>query len=181
MQLLTQDRLVTTLLAPYERLAKQPSPALDTILFKPSTTPLSSTLRAFRHGYYIVAAITIVTLIADLGLNIVISGVPYAKGQTWRQSKVSFYMALGILGFMVLVAVSLLVSRLRGLRLPRQPDNLGAVMSYLAAGDLSTQVEKSESVAKDGGELDEGVLQTEYELTEIIRDDGTCAWTVHAV
>jgi hypothetical protein len=70
--------------APWNRLATRPSCADDTILFNPSITPISSTFRAIRHGYYSVGAIAMITLLADVGLNTVIGGVAYTTGQTKR-------------------------------------------------------------------------------------------------
>ena len=62
--------------APYERLAKKSSSSDGTVLFTATTTPLVSTARALHHGYFIVAIVTIVTIIGDLALNVVIGGVP---------------------------------------------------------------------------------------------------------
>lgn len=58
----------------------------STILFKPSITPISSTVRAFRHGYFTVGAVTVATLLADIGLHTVIGGIAYTTGQTSRES-----------------------------------------------------------------------------------------------
>lgn len=63
-------------MAPYERLAKKSSSADGTVLFKATTTPLVSTARALYHGYFVVAIVTILTIIGDLALNVVIGGVP---------------------------------------------------------------------------------------------------------
>lgn len=71
--------------APWNRLATGGSSADSTILFEPTITPVSSSFRAFRHGYFSVGAITKVTLLADVGLNTVISGVAYTTGQTKRK------------------------------------------------------------------------------------------------
>lgn len=62
-------------IAPYQRLTKKPSSSESTISFKPSTTPVVSTVRALNNRYFVVAAVGIVVLVADLCLSVVIGGV----------------------------------------------------------------------------------------------------------
>ncbi|KAK3066457.1 hypothetical protein LTR53_017191, partial [Teratosphaeriaceae sp. CCFEE 6253] len=163
--------------APYTRLARHPSPAKSTIPFTPHNTPVFATLGALRHGYYLVALLTFTTLTGE-ALNIVISGIPYATGQTWSQFLVSTYLSLAVLGLMLLVCAVLIFSRTREPKVPRHPDTVGAVMSYLCASQVLRDFEGTDG--QDEGERDRRIrlLGKRYTFEERRRGDGRHAWTV---
>lgn len=164
-------------MAPYNRLNKRPTPAARTILFKSSSTQVSSTIRHVRNGYYLVGAITILGLAGE-GLNIVISGIPYAPGQGWTQYVASTYISVAILGLMAVVTAVVIVMRFREPRIPRQPTTLGAVMSYLCGSKMLDDFEGIECL--DAKMRDEQVRSwgKKYEFAETVRRDGMPAWTV---
>jgi hypothetical protein len=85
-------------------MANKPSSPASTILFTPHNTPVSSTIHTLQHGYYFVAALTLMTFLAEV-MSAVISGVPFAAGKTWSQLLVSSKMSLTISGIMIVVAV----------------------------------------------------------------------------
>ncbi|KAK1823265.1 hypothetical protein LTR12_002338 [Friedmanniomyces endolithicus] len=168
------------IVAPYTRLAHHPSSAKSTILFTPHNTPFLATLTAIWNRYFLVAIITFVTLTAE-GLNIVISGVPYATGQTWTQFLVSIYMSLGILGLMVVVFVLVILSRRREPKMPRKPDTVGAVMSYLSTSKMLHGFEGVDW--QDGEERDRRIrlVGKRYTFLQRRREDGKEAWSVDEV
>ncbi|KAK1809714.1 hypothetical protein LTR12_015937 [Friedmanniomyces endolithicus] len=168
------------IVAPYTRLAHHPSSAKSTILFTPHNTPFLATLTAIWNRYFLVAIITFVTLTAE-GLNIVISGVPYATGQTWTQFLVSIYMSLGILGLMVVVSVLVILSRRREPKMPRKPDTVGAVMSYLSTSKMLHDFDGVDW--QDGEERDRRIrlVGKRYTFLQRRREDGKQAWSVDEV
>lgn len=164
-------------MAPYIRLSKGPSKPRSTILFTPSNTPLLSTVTTVRHGYFFVAAITCVTLLGE-ALNILISGVPYGTGQTWLQFLISTYASMGILGIMIIVITVVIIKRRSEPKIPRKPDTLGGVMSYMSGSRLVDDFEGAEwqdEQTRDRSIID---LRKQYEFKEKIRRDGKVAWTV---
>ncbi|KAK0258987.1 hypothetical protein LTS09_006275 [Friedmanniomyces endolithicus] len=168
------------IIAPYTRLAHHQSSAKSTILFTPQNTPFLATLTAIWNRYFLVAIITFVTLTAE-GLNIVISGVPYATGQTWTQFLVSIYMSLGILGLMVAVSVLVILSRRREPKMPRKPDTVGAVMSYLSTSKMLHDFEGVDW--QDGEERDRRIrlVGKRYTFLQRRREGGKEAWSVDEV
>ena len=173
---LTSD-VASIVTAPYIRLAKQPYSSSSTILFEPSSTPVSSTYKAIRHRYNAVAVITVVTLLAE-GLNIVIAGVPYATGETWMQFSVSAYMSIAILGIMIIVVAFVIFSRTYEPRMPRTPGTLGAVMSYISGSRMLDDFQGTEVL--DVWTRNRMIRQRgkKYEFKETVRKDGKYAWTV---
>ncbi|TKA38548.1 hypothetical protein B0A54_09483 [Friedmanniomyces endolithicus] len=168
------------IVAPYTRLAHHPSSAKSTILFTPHNTTVLATLTAIWNRYFLVAIVTFVTLTAE-GLNIVISGVPYATGQTWTQFLVSIYMSLGILGLMVVVSVLVVLSRRREPKMPRKPDTVGTVMSYLSTSKMLHDFDGVDW--QDGEERDRRIrlVGKRYTFLQRRREDGKQAWSVDEV
>lgn len=164
-------------MAPYIRLSHRPSSAASTILLTPTSTPLTSTIRSFRHRYFFAASITILTLFAE-ALNVVISGVPYASGQTLTQYLVSSYMSLAILGLMILVSIAMIVRRFREPEIPRKPNTLGAVMSYLCSSRMLDDFEGTEGLDERTMRMRFRGTGKKYEFSETVRRDGKLAWTV---
>ena len=117
-------------MAPYQRLAQGPAPARSTLYFRPHLTPISSTFHAVRHGYYLVACLTLMTLLAEV-LSVVISGVPFAPAEVWQQLIISVGVSLAILSLMLIVVIMLVFYRRSEIELPRHPDTLGVSMSYM--------------------------------------------------
>jgi hypothetical protein len=164
-------------MAPYIRLSRGPSSPRGTILFTPSSTPISSTWKSLRSGYILVTVITLITLLAE-GLNLTISGVPYASGQTWQQFIVSTYISMAVLAIMIITSTLVIIFRFREPRIPRKPDTLGAVMSYMSGSrmlDDLASVEHTEGFARDRSIVQAG---KRYDFKEAFRIDGKVAWKV---
>lgn len=142
-----------------------------------TSTPISSTVRTLLDRYFLVSAITIVTLAAE-GLNIVISGIPYANGQMHVQLIVSTYISIAILGLMIIVTAAIIILRFREPKIPRKPATLGAVMSYLCSSRMLDDFEGTECL--DERSRDQRVRSwcKKYEFTETVRRDGKLAWAL---
>ncbi|KAF7189323.1 hypothetical protein HII31_09301 [Pseudocercospora fuligena] len=167
----------SVVMTPFIRLAKGPTSARGTIVFEPSNTPIVSTWRALRSGYWFAAVVSVTTLLGE-GLNIVISGVPYATAQTWQQFLISAYMSIAILSIMILVSAGVIFNRKHEPRIPVHPDTLGAKMSYLAGARMLDDFEGSEH--ERPAVRDERVrhLRKEYEFRPTVRKDGRRTWLV---
>ncbi|EMC94978.1 hypothetical protein BAUCODRAFT_149017 [Baudoinia panamericana UAMH 10762] len=169
------------IMAPYKRLAKRACPPRSTILFTPHNTPFVSTFTTLWHGYVFSSLVTAVTLTAE-ALNIVISGVPYATGETWMQFLISAYMSLVILGIMIVVVVMVIASRLQEPAMPRKPDTLGSVMSYLCGSKCLDDFEGAEWHDERTRDWRIRLLGKSYAFRETTRPrDGKLAWTVDNV
>jgi hypothetical protein len=80
---------------------------------------------------------------------------------------------------MLVVAVMLIVSRFREVTLPRRPDTLGAVISYMAGSPLD-HVEKTKYMIDSSGNDKLWVMDKKYSLEQVAREDSQFAWTVIA-
>ncbi|KAK5698206.1 hypothetical protein LTR97_007167 [Elasticomyces elasticus] len=168
------------IVGPYKQLAHRPSYAKSTILFTPHNTPFLATISALLNRYFLIAIITFTTLTAE-ALNIVVSGVPYATGQTWMQFLVSIYMSMSILGFMIIVSAVVIMMRIREPKMPRKPDHIAAVMSYLSSSRLLHDFEGVDW--QDGEDRDRRIqlVGKRYTFEQRRRDDGKHAWVVDEV
>ena len=83
------------------------------------------------HLYFFPSVFSFTAVLADV-LVILAAVIPYGPGRMWQEFLISAYTCMGILGLMVLCIIGLLFWR-RGLSMPRKPDTVGAVMTYLCA------------------------------------------------
>ncbi|KAK3677954.1 hypothetical protein LTR78_002049 [Recurvomyces mirabilis] len=163
-------------MAPYQRLANGPAPARSTLYFQSHLTPVFSTIYTVRHGYYVVASLTLMTLLAE-GLSVVISGVPFAPAEVWQQLIISVGMSLAILALMLIVVLVLVVYRRSEIELPRHPDTLGVAMSYVCGSrflDILGELDSPKASATVHAES----LDKLYEFRKKVRIDGKTAWTM---
>jgi hypothetical protein len=158
-------------------MAKKPSGPASTILFKPSTTPIFSTINTAIHGYYFVATITLMTFLAE-GMSVVVSGVPFAAGQTWMEFLVSTYMALAILGLMMVVSVFVIFRRFSEPELPLKPESLIAVMSYLYSSSMIYDFRGMANVKERSRDRKIKDLSKEYEFRRLFSREGRYVWKV---
>ncbi|KAK4574595.1 hypothetical protein LTR86_001436 [Recurvomyces mirabilis] len=171
---LEEQKVMT--MAPYQRLANGPAPARSTLGFQPHLTPVLSTIYAVRHGYYVVASLTLVTLLAE-GLSVVISGVPFAPAEVWQQLIISVGMSLAILALMLIVVLVLVVHRRSEIEIPRHPDTLGVAMSYMCGSRFLDTLEELDSRKTPATAHNESQHKL-YEFRKKVRVDGKTAWTI---
>lgn len=164
-------------MAPYNRLHRRPTPADSTILMTSTNTPISSTIRHLRNGYYLVGAVTLLGLAGE-ALNIVISGIPYAPGQGWSQYVASTYITVAILSMMVMATAVIIVQRFREPKIPRPPVTLGAVMSYLCGSKMLDDFEGLDCLNEKTRNERVRSWGKRYEFAEMTRTDGIVAWAV---
>lgn len=130
-----------------------------------------------RHRYLLTSLTTLLTLSAE-ALNIVISGIPYANGQTLSQFLVSSYISLAVLGLMIVVMALIIGRRFWEPRIPREPRTVGAVMSYLCGSRVVDDFEGCEGLdERTRGQRVRG-WGKKYGFCERVRGDGKLAWSV---
>ncbi|KAK4565485.1 hypothetical protein LTR86_004102 [Recurvomyces mirabilis] len=168
------------IMSPYTRMAQHSSGPRSTILFSPHDTPMLSTISAIFNRYYFVAIITCVTLLGE-ALNIVIGGVPYATGQTWPQFLASAYISIGILAVMIIVSIMVILNRRREPKMPRHPDTVGAVVSYLAGSRFVDDFDGVEWEDEDTRDRRIRLLAKRYVFDDRPGPDGRRAWLVDEV
>ena len=94
-----------------------------------------------------------------------------------EQFAVSTYFSLVCLGIMLVVAIMLIVSRFQEVTLPRRPDTLGAVISYLGGSPLDYSEETNYMDDSSGNDKSQ-MMDKKYALEQVAREDGQFAWMV---
>ena len=128
--------------------------------------------------YPFASSIALVALLSEI-LIVMLSGVPFSPGQIYMELLVCSYTSMAILALMVVAIIALLLRRWRGgLNLPRTPDTLAAVMSYICASQMLDDFEGLECL--DKGERDRRIvaLKKRYEYGQRRGVDGVVRWAV---
>ena len=120
---------------PFRLLSKRNATAQKTILPSRSGTPFSALPIALWNFNFFGAAIALIAILSDI-LIIVIAGVPYNSGEVWLAALASFYISFGIVGLMLLALIALFVWRRSNPPIPREPDTLASVWTYLCASEM---------------------------------------------
>jgi hypothetical protein len=162
--------------AVYQRMASKPSGPASTILFTPSVTPIFSTIYTIMHGYHFVAALTLMAFMAE-GISVVVGGVPFAAGQTWKEFLVSTYMSLAILSLMMVVSAMVIFQRHFEPTMPRKPESLFAVMSYSYSSSMLSDF-GTISIDEESSQRKIKALNKRYEFKKAVLADGKYAWRV---
>jgi len=81
--------------------------------------------------YFFATATAIIAVFADI-LIIFLGVVPYESGEIFLELLVASFVSMGVLGIMVLGIVALFLWKRRLPDLPRAPNTIAAVVSYVA-------------------------------------------------
>ncbi|MCJ1435116.1 hypothetical protein MMC27_004486 [Xylographa pallens] len=121
---------------PFRRLYRGSATAESTILPPKTFTPVSTFIASVYQRNFFVAHVAFVTLMSEV-LIIVLPGVPFSPGEIWQAGMMSIYLAMAILGLMLLTFVALML-RPKGPGLPRKPNTLGSMLMYLCDSSMTS-------------------------------------------
>ena len=140
---------------PYYELSRSPAPANTTILLRKRSSPYTAIFGMLYHKHVFAASLAFTAILADV-LVVSLAGVPYSPGQIWMELIVCSYLSMAVLGVMIIATLALLVWRRRSPDLPRAPDTLLGVISYLADSNMLEDFEGLENVEKR--EMDDRIM-----------------------
>jgi len=120
------------MLVVYRRLSRGKADPQRTLLYRSSSNPFNVLFCSIRHGNWLLAWVSLVNFLSQV-LVIAVSGIPYSEGELWVQMLVCTYLFIGILSLMLLTLPILLWWKAKLPPLPRQPDTVGAIISYVFA------------------------------------------------
>jgi len=132
-------------LSPYYRMAQSPSDARSTILLRKSSIPLTSIFPMLFKGHFFAATMAFIAVLSEL-LIIFLGAVPYSPGQVLMELLIASYVCMAVLGIMALGIIALIFWRRRLPELPRAPDTIAAVASYVADSRMLDDFEGCEYV-----------------------------------
>ena len=112
-------------------MAESPASPRSTILLRKSSIPLTSIFPMLFRRYFFATAVAIITVLADI-LIIFLGAVPFEQGQIFLEMLVASFISMGLLGIMILGIVALFLWKRRLPVLPRAPNTIAAVASYVA-------------------------------------------------
>jgi heme/copper-type cytochrome/quinol oxidase subunit 2 len=124
-------------------MGRAPADSLNTILLKKNSIPLTSIFPSIFHWQFMAAVIAMIAVLADV-LVIVIASVPYSAGQVVAELLASMWTTIVILALMIIGIISLIVWKARAPTLPRPPNTVGAVMSYVSDSRMAEDLEGCE-------------------------------------
>lgn len=123
------------ILAPFRLLHLRPSPASHTILAERTLTPLTTFSTALYRRSFFVAHVALVALLSEV-LVVVLPGIPFSAGQLDGAFLASAYVSMAVLAVMLL-SLAAIWCRRGDPKLPRTPNTVAAVLSYLCAGRMT--------------------------------------------
>lgn len=112
-------------------------------------------------------------------LVVVLVGVPFSEVETYIADLVSIYLSIGILSVMIITLIVVVIRRKRlSLVIPRTPDTLGAVMSYLCASHMLLGFQALEGM--DEKERRETIVGwgKRYRYGKMAGTDGVTRWMI---
>jgi hypothetical protein len=115
-----------------QTLGATPTP---TILLRKHTIPLTSFFPLIRNRHFTPAAVAFAALLSEF-LVVTLSGLPYRPGQLRSEFLFCGISSLAILVIMLIVVIIINIWRRILTHLPRKPDNVANVMSYVAGVEM---------------------------------------------
>jgi len=117
--------------APYRRLHAGPQRAKSTINKRGYSLPMFSIIPLLRMRYFLPASVAVTSLLAEV-LVVCLAGLPYRPGQL-RGEFIFCGVTASVILVIMLVNLALFVRWRKALpHLPRRPDSVAAVMTYVA-------------------------------------------------
>ena len=120
--------------------------------------PVTTLATSLWRRNFIPALLAFTALLGE-ALTIVLPGIPYDANQEYLASNISRYIALGILSFMLLVMVGYWTGKVMrwssSMKLPKDPNTLGAMMMYVAGTRMAQQLAER-AASRDQGDLSGG-------------------------
>lgn len=127
------------------------------------------------------AVVATLAVLAEV-LVIALAGVPFTAGELYHYALACSYISIAILGMMVIAVAFLVIWRLRLPYLPRNPDTIAAVISYVVGSRLVSENQETEYVGKTVHEAvlygDSEMMQTRWRYGEMEYEDGTLRWMI---
>jgi hypothetical protein len=117
-------------LAPYMDLQHLDATPTPTILLRKHTLPLTSFIPMLRNRHFVPAVVAFVAILSEF-LVITLSGLPYRPGQLRSEFYFCAISSLVILLLMLAIVVVINVWRRFLPHLPRNPNNVANVLSYV--------------------------------------------------
>lgn len=122
------------------------APPKTTILLSRHSVPFTAFFPLLFAGHFGAASVAFTGIFAEL-LIIFLAGLPYRPGQLRGEFLFCGVSALAILAIMLVQVIAINIWRRRLPHLPRRPDNIAAVMTYVAATGMARDFDGLEGLS----------------------------------
>jgi hypothetical protein len=129
------------------------------------------------HGHFFAASFALLAIFVEV-LMVTLAGIPYSPGQILTEFFVCSYTSMIVLVLMMLGMVALMLWRRKAPDLPRVPDTLLGVMSYVADSKMLDNFEGLEMMEKKDADNKIGGLGRRYGYGRFVGADGQVKWMV---
>ncbi|KAH0553187.1 hypothetical protein GP486_006635 [Trichoglossum hirsutum] len=164
-------------LAPYMRLDQSDADPTSTILLRKRTLPITAFFPMLVNRHFPAAAIAFTSLLSEF-LVVTLAGMPYRPGQLRGEFYFCGITSLAILVIMLTSLVLFNVWRRFLPHLPRKPDSVAAVMTYVCDSRMNADFEglEHDSVSKRDKTIKKLGKRYKYGLRR--RPGGGAGWVV---
>jgi len=131
------------ILTPYHRLAESPASARNTILIHRRSWPITAMVSMTCHRHFFAAFLAFNAVLAEM-LVITLGNLPFTSGRTQRDLLTCLHLSMTALTVMCCCMVAKMVWRRKTPDLPRAPDTILSVMSYVADSHMLDDFEGCE-------------------------------------
>ncbi|KAK0666862.1 hypothetical protein QBC41DRAFT_280106 [Cercophora samala] len=122
-----------TMLLPYVNMSgSTPAQAQDSVLFKPSSSPISALFSKSTYRHFSLGLVTLNSNLA-LVLTIALTNVPFSNQRAMLDFLACIFLSWGILGVMIL-SLLVLLAVVHAPELPLPPDSIATKLFFLSAG-----------------------------------------------
>jgi hypothetical protein len=139
--------------------------------------PFTAFVISFAQGYIFSASIAFIAILAEI-LVVVLAAIPYSPGKIFLELLICTYTSIGILSLMVIVLISLVFWRRKLPYLPRMPDTLGGVISYLCDSHMLDDFDECKELGNR--ELEKMITRfgKKYRYGKYTGVDGQVRWMI---
>ena len=164
-------------LSPYMRLDQPNATPASTILLRKRVLPITTFIPMLRNQHFTTATIAFTSLLSEF-LVVTLSGLPHRPGQLRGEFLFCAITSLTILAIMFIVLASVNVWRRYLPHLPRKPDSVAAVMTYVCESKMNADFEGLERVSVS--QRDKRIIQLgkRYKYGLRRRAGGGAGWAV---
>ncbi|KAI9674741.1 MAG: hypothetical protein M1817_001645 [Caeruleum heppii] len=164
------------ILEPFRRLSRGNCPPERSILIQRPLSSVTTFLVSLPRRHFFVALVAFITVISEV-LIITLAGIPYNPGQLYVAFRVSAFVSMAILSLMILILVAVYL-RPKGPDLPRTPNTVAAVWSYLCASSLVEDFADLSGLGRKERNERVKMWGRSYVLSVERRVDGALRWGV---
>jgi hypothetical protein len=127
-------------------LQKLDATAASTILLRKHSLPFTSFFSLLKRKHYIPAAVAFVSILSQFFV-VTLSGLPYRAGQTRSEFRFCAITSLFILAMIIIMIIVVNIWRHSLPELPRKPDTVAAVLSYVAGAQFCADFDGLENAS----------------------------------